>query len=199
MACLAIILGGASLLPMRIIAGSAGRRAIKVPKAVVRPTTDRTREALFSMLNAKLSGAKVLDVFAGAGSMGLESLSRGALSCEFVDANRVCTRTIEENLKNLSLKGGKVVNADALAFLQRSKASYDLIFADPPYYKEAGDRDFVAEIFQLDSLADILATEGLLVVEVDSRYRLDLPEGWTVLDQRRYGGCSIVFIERSES
>ena len=90
---------------MRIIAGSAKRREIKVPKAVVRPTTDRTREALFSMIHAYVDGAKVLDLFAGAGSLGMEALSRGAASCDFVDMNKVCTTVIQENLKSLNLSG----------------------------------------------------------------------------------------------
>lgn len=182
---------------MRIIAGSAKRREIKVPKAVVRPTTDRTREALFSILQSYVSGSKVLDLFSGAGSLGLESLSRGAASCEFVDMNRVCTKVIEENLSALNLSGGSVVNADVLSFVKRARGGYDLIFADPPYYKNPGDRDFVSELLAESNLAEVLADDGLLVVEVDSRHKPVVPSSWEVADQRRYGSCAIIFLRKA--
>jgi 16S rRNA (guanine966-N2)-methyltransferase len=181
---------------MRIIAGSAKRREIKVPKALVRPTTDRTREALFSILLSYVPDAKVLDLFAGAGSLGLESLSRGAKRCDFVDINRACTRVIEDNLKNLQLKGGSVLNADVMSCIQRSRGCYDLIFADAPYFKNPGERDFVAEILAEDNLPKILADDGLLVVEVDSRYKIATPENWQVIDQRSYGSCAIHFLRK---
>ena len=182
---------------MRIIAGSAKRREIKVPKAVVRPTTDRTREALFSILMDYVDGAKVLDLFAGAGSLGLESLSRGAASCEFVDMNRVCTKTIEENLSGLKLSGGSVMNAEVLNFVKRAHGSYDLIFADPPYYKNPGERDFASELLAESNMASILADDGLLVIEVDSRHKPVIPVSWEVADQRSYGSCAIIFLRKA--
>lgn len=182
---------------MRIIAGSAKRREIKVPKAVVRPTTDRTREALFSILHHHVPDAKVLDLFAGAGSLGMEALSRGATSCDFVDLDRACTRVIEGNLKTLNLKGGSVLNADVLSCIQRSKSTYDLIFADPPYYKNPGERDFASEILAEENLANILADDGLLIVEIDSRHRPNVPASWEVVDQRSYGSCSVIFLRKS--
>lgn len=183
---------------MRIIAGSAKRREIKVPKAVVRPTTDRTREALFSILNHHTPDAKVLDLFSGAGSLGLESLSRGAASCDFVDMNRACTQVIEENLKKLNLKGGSVLNADVLSCIKRSRGNYDLIFADPPYYKNPGERDFASEILAEENLAKILADDGLLVIEIDSRHSPTIPASWEAVDQRSYGSCAIIFLRKSK-
>jgi 16S rRNA (guanine966-N2)-methyltransferase len=184
---------------MRIIAGSAKRREIKVPNAVVRPTTDRTREALFSMIHSYVDGAKVLDLFAGAGSLGLEALSRGAASCDFVDMNKICTKVVNENLTVLDLRGGSVVTADVLAHVKRARGEYDLIFADPPYYKQAGDRDFVSEILAEENLTQILAKDGLLVVEVDSQHSPNIPASWKQLDQRRYGSCAIIFLQKVES
>jgi len=182
---------------MRIIAGSAGRRNFKVPKAIVRPTTDRTREAIFSMLSTRVDNASVLDLFAGSGSLGMEALSRGAKNCLFVEENRVCVNTVKDNLKALSLSGGKAVQSDVLRFIQQSKhASYDLNFADPPYYKNAGDRDFVKEMFEIESLGSLLADDGLIVIEVDERAEVSLSENWELIDRRKYGGCSILFIER---
>lgn len=183
---------------MRIIAGTAKRREIKVPNAVVRPTTDRTREALFSILQSYVSEAKVLDLFAGAGSLGLEALSRGAVSCEFVDMNRACTKVIEKNLATLGLKGGSLANVDVLSFLKRARGVYDLIFADPPYFKVPGDRDFASEVLAEENSLNLLADDGLLVVEVDARHKLALPATWELVDQRRYGGCAILFLRKAK-
>lgn len=121
---------------MRIIAGKAGRVAIKVPPAVARPTTDFVRQAIFSMLAAKVEGARVLDLFAGSGAIGLEALSRGAASCVFVDEHRQAAATITGNLAKTRLEGGRVVKADVSSFLKRDNATYHLIFADPPYWKQ---------------------------------------------------------------
>lgn len=181
---------------MRIIAGIAKRREIKVPKAVLRPTTDRTREALFSMLQHYLDGAKVLDMFAGAGSLGMEALSRGAQSCDFVESNGVCGKVIRENLKQLGLSGGNVIGLDAIAYIQRNQTNYDLIFADPPYYKTQGDHDFVSELLELPNLLESLADDGLCVMEVDSRHEPRVPSTWDLVDRRSYGSCSIIFLRK---
>ena len=182
---------------MRIIAGTAGRRNFRVPKATVRPTTDRTREALFSMLSSYIDGSKVLDLFAGSGSMGLESLSRGAESCVFVDENRECTNTVKLNLRTLRLNGGKVVQADVMKFIKKvSLSQYDVIFADPPYWKNTGDRDFVAEMFAAENFADLLSDDGMLVIEVDERAEVTPSDDWDLIDRRKYGGCSILFFQK---
>ena len=182
---------------MRIIAGSAGRRNFKVPKAIVRPTTDRTREAIFSMLSNRVNGAKVLDLFAGSGSLGMEALSRGASECLFVEENRICVNTIRDNLKTLSLNKGKVIQSDVLKFIKQTQhTTYDLIFADPPYFKNPGDRDFVKEMFEQDSFKNLLSDDGIMVIEVDEKAKVDLDNEWELLDRRKYGGCSILFIEK---
>jgi 16S rRNA (guanine966-N2)-methyltransferase len=171
-----------------------------VPKsggAEVRPTTDRTREALFSMLAQRIPGAKVLDLFAGSGSLGLESLSRGAESCVFLDESRECVNTVKLNLTTLRLSGGKVVQGDVLKFLNNvSLTQYDVIFADPPYWKNVGDRDFVREMFQLENFPNILADDGMLVIEVDERAEIDCGEMWEQIDRRKYGGCAIYFFQK---
>ncbi|MGB1260756.1 MAG: RsmD family RNA methyltransferase, partial [Akkermansiaceae bacterium] len=102
---------------MRIISGTARRREIRVPKDVARPSTDRLREALFSILNQRVEGARVLDLFAGSGALGLECLSRGASSCAFVDASRESARVIKQNLTNTKLAGGHVSHADVFKHL----------------------------------------------------------------------------------
>ena len=166
-------------------------------KAEVRPTTDRTREALFSMLAHLIPGAKVLDLFAGSGSLGLESISRGAETCVFVDENRECINTVKMNLRTLRLEGGKVIQADVMKFLSKvSLSQYDVIFADPPYWKHQGDRDFVAEMFAMDEFSNLLTDEGMLVIEADERAEIAGSECWELVDKRKYGGCSIHFFQK---
>lgn len=182
---------------MRIIAGTAGRRNFRVPNGEVRPTTDRTREAMFSMLGQLIPGAKVLDLFAGSGALGLESLSRGAESCVFVDESRDCVNTVRLNLKTLRLDGGKVVQSDVLKMLERvSLSQYDVIFADPPYWKNEGDRDFVKEMFASENFCHVLADDGMLLVEADERAEIECGERWEQVDRRKYGGCAVFFFQK---
>jgi len=183
---------------MRIISGQAGSRKIIVPKEVARPSTDRLREALFSILGQRIEGARVLDLFAGSGALGMECLSRGARSCDFVDDNRGATRVIEKNLTTLGLEGGRVVESDVFRFLRGRNGPYDLVFADPPYYKFPGDKDFVQELLAHESLASQLEEDALLIVEDPPKNKRTLAVGgdWKLLDQRRYGSCGILFYQR---
>jgi 16S rRNA (guanine966-N2)-methyltransferase len=177
---------------MRIIAGKAGRLAIKVPKAVARPTTDLVRQALFSILGGLVAGARVLDLYAGSGAIGLEALSRGAASCVFVDEHRQSVAVISENLAKSKLEGGRVAAADALAFLRRDAGTYDLIFADPPYFKNPGDRDHVKALLESGLLAPRLADGGWFIAEISASQRSPEATGWTLADRREYGGCAIL-------
>lgn len=185
---------------MRIISGSAGRRQIAVPKVLTRPSTDRLREALFSILGDRVKDSRVLDLFAGSGALGLECLSRGARSCEFVEERREATVAIKKNLRTLGLSGGRVIESDVFRFLKGRQGPYDLVFADPPYYKNLGDRDFVQELMDMESMPERLSDDALLVVEdPPSNHRAEkIGAGWTLLDQRRYGSSGILFYQRSE-
>lgn len=180
---------------MRIISGSAGRRNISVPKSVARPSTDRLREALFSILADRLHGAKVLDLFAGSGALGIESLSRGAASAVMVDDNREAQKVITKNLTSLGFDNGRAVQADVFRFLDRDNATYDLIFADPPYFKRPGDRDFVNALLTHERLAERLADDALLVIEDPTNNQRDQVTGWDLIDRRSYGGCGILFYQ----
>ncbi len=177
---------------MRIIAGKAGRLAIKVPSAVARPTTDFIRQAIFSILSDKTDGARVLDLFAGSGAIGLEALSRGAASCVFVDEHRQAVGVITENLTKSRLENGRVVKAEALAFLKRDTATYDLIFADPPYFKYPGDKDHVGKLLEIDFLAPRLAPGGWFISEITSAQKTPDSPGWTLIDRREYGSSAIL-------
>lgn len=147
---------------MRVITGSARGVQLKTPDGMVtRPTTDRVKEAMFSIIHFNIPGAAVLDLFGGTGQLGIEALSRGAKSAVFVDAGEPACRLIRENLKRSRLEGqGRVVRSDYLDFLSRTKEKFDIIFLDPPY----------AEVFLENALKriteiDILRENGIIVAE----------------------------------
>jgi 16S rRNA (guanine(966)-N(2))-methyltransferase RsmD len=164
---------------MRIIAGEKRRMQLRSPRGErTRPTTDRVRESLFAWLGPRLEGARVLDLFAGAGTLGLEALSRGARAATFVDSSRGAIQALHENVTRLGLKDrARIVSGDALRFLGRGPSEegcYDLIFADPPYGRDLGRR-------LLERLAARaarwLSPEGLVLIQTGRRDDLDLQSG----------------------
>ena len=156
---------------MRIIAGNLKRRLIKAPKGqITRPTTDRVRESLFNMLNSRIDFVEsdVLDLFAGTGALGLESISRGATSVTFVEANPKVIKYCRENATQLQVDEACVFfQADAVSFLRSYKGpAFDLIFADPPYELEA--------LAQLPDLAmPFVAQDGVFALEHDQTHNFD--------------------------
>lgn len=179
---------------MRIISGKAGRTAIKVPSAVARPTTDFVRQAIFSILGETIHGARCLDLFCGSGALGLEALSRGAASCIFVDEHRQAVAVTGENLQKSRLEGGRCVKAEAFSFLARDTATYDLILADPPYWKGYGDTDLAAKLLTLGNLPARLATNGHLVIEISSSQPTPATPLFQLLDRREYGSSAILIL-----
>lgn len=181
---------------MRIIAGKAGRIAIKVPKAVTRPTTDFVRQAVFSILGVRVDESRILDLFAGSGALGLEGLSRGATSCVFVDEHRMVQKVLNENLEKSRLEGGRVVKADVHSWVQRDVGRYDLIFVDPPYAKYPSDRDHLKELFDKGALAGRLADEGLMIVEQSTGESVREGAGLRFIERREYGSSAILLYAR---
>ncbi len=120
---------------MRVITGTArGRRLLTLEGNDVRPTTDRVKEALFSIVQFELEGRRVLDLFAGSGQLGIEALSRGADSCVFVDGSKQAIEVVKQNLAATGLaRKASVLHGDALRYLQTSRDCFDLAFLDPPY------------------------------------------------------------------
>ena len=177
---------------MRIVAGSRKGHQIEAPKGVVtRPTGDRVREAVFSILGL-VEGAHVLDLFAGSGAMGLEALSRGATSCVFVERDRGAARVIQANLAKLRLTGAVVVARDAAAALREERdrgRRYDLVLADPPYEEWEHHEPALAELIPL-----VLAADGLAVVETADRVEPALP--LDLVTTRRYGSARITVFSR---
>jgi 16S rRNA (guanine966-N2)-methyltransferase len=182
---------------MRIIAGKAGRTAIKVPSAVTRPTTDFVRQALFSILGEKVANARVLDLFAGSGALGLEALSRGADRCTFVDDHRQAVSIISGNLTKASLEGGHAVKSEVIAFLKRDVGSYDLIFADPPYWKYHGDKDHIGDLFKSGLLPTRMADGAWLIVEISSNQTSPVTEDFSLVARREYGSSAILIYVRT--
>ncbi|HEX6024661.1 MAG TPA: 16S rRNA (guanine(966)-N(2))-methyltransferase RsmD [Solirubrobacter sp.] len=172
---------------MRVIAGTYGGRILKAPPgSATRPTADRVREALFSILGARVVDARVLDLFAGSGALGLEALSRGAREVTFVDDAAAAIRAIRANLQALGAEA-KVQRMDALRFVAAASgngAQYDLIFLDPPYRQ--GGR-FARPLSE--ALPAVLAPGAVAVAESDRRAPLALD--LSLHDERRYGDTLI--------
>ncbi len=177
---------------MRIVAGSKKGHRISAPKGVVtRPTGDRVREAVFNIVGP-VEGARVLDVFAGSGAMGLEALSRGAARAVFVERDRDACRVIQQNLEKLRLTGAVVLCQDAVRALREEKARghrYDLVLVDAPY--EEWDR-FEEPLAEL--LPTLLEENGLIVVETGAKVEPELP--LAVQTSRRYGSARITVFSR---
>jgi len=177
---------------MRIIAGTAGRMAIKVPNEVARPTTDFVRQAMFSILGERVIDAHIADLFAGSGALGLEALSRGASTCVFVDESHQAIKIIRQNLSATKLEGGRVMQSDVLSFLKRDTARYDLIFADPPYAKHPLDTEFIGKILASGLLLPRLADDGLFYAEVAKTTASPEHPDWSLVDRRHYGSSAIL-------
>ena len=173
---------------MRVIAGRLrGRRLVAPPGEATRPTSDRVRESLFSLLGS-LEGVRVLDLFAGSGALGIEALSRGAATVDFVDSAPAAVRAVRANLDALGVvEGVRLRRQDARAFLRAARTAgheYDLVFLDPPYRLAA-----VLGRELSPALAELLAANGRVVSESDRRTPLDL--GLPMTDERRYGDTLI--------
>jgi 16S rRNA (guanine966-N2)-methyltransferase len=189
---------------MRIIAGSAGGIPLAAPRSGdVRPTMDQVRGAIFSSLAERVEGARVLDLFAGAGGLGIEALSRGAKAVTFVEHYRPAADCIRKNLEKARLTGGQVLCLDTLAYLDRlakdgAAEPFDLIFADPPYTTASQPVDFCAKMLASPGLASALAPDGLFVLEKSPRHALAPPDSgiWEILRQKRYGSTEVLFIAR---
>lgn len=185
---------------MRIISGKAGGIPIKVPKAETRPTTDRVRQALFSMLGEAVVGARVLDLFAGSGALGLEALSRGAESALFVDHQPAACKVMNENIAKSRLAGAKVQQGEvarALESLARQGAQFDLVFADPPYAHSAGHADFTAQLLSGEELRSVIAPGGSFVFEcLVTTGGSDSWSGWKIERDREYGSTRILWLRK---
>ena len=168
---------------MRITGGTwRGRRLRSPDDARARPTTERVREAWMNILQGRLGGARCVDLFAGTGAMGLEALSRGAASCDFVELYQRNLALLGENVASLGAAGAKLFRADALRFAAKlAPLEYDIAFADPPYTTRHASR--IADLFRQQPFARILG--------VEHDVREDVGPG----EHRRYGTTVLTFLE----
>ena len=182
----------------RVVAGVARGRQLVVPEGVVtRPTTDRAREAMFSSLLSllDLEGARVLDLYAGTGALGLEALSRGAASAVLVDSDPRAVAALRHNVDSLALPGAVVIDTPVEQFLARSPEGtcpegFDLVVLDPPY-----ELDVVPPLL---ALLPWLAPEAVVVVERRTRGpQFDWPEGLTPVRDRKYGASTLRYALRA--
>jgi 16S rRNA (guanine966-N2)-methyltransferase len=159
---------------------------------------DRVKAAIFSSLGERVIDARVLDLFAGSGALGIEALSRGCTNATFVDNDPAAIKCIRANLTRTRLDG-VVVPMDAFRFLQRQGGSqlFDLIFADPPYAKQRGDRDYASELLESASLANVAAPGAVFILEKIPGKSLRESPHWQRTRAKKYGATEVAFFERA--
>ncbi len=177
---------------MRVITGSArGRNLITLQgEEITRPTSQSTKEALFSSIQFELEGKQVLDLFAGCGQLGIEALSRGARFCTFVENNRSAYKIVEENIKSCKMEDvSSLVFSDAESFLSR-RGAYDIAFLDPPYNKGLIESCLAKLTLKMNE-------DGVIICET-ARDEM-LPEavnGWEVSRSRNYGKSKLTYYRK---
>ena len=179
---------------MRVITGKARGVVLKTPEGMAtRPTTDRVKEAIFSIIQFEIPTAKVLDLFGGTGQLGIEALSRGANSAVFVDEREEACKLIRENLKRTKLdSAARVVRSDYLAYLKTCKDKFNIILLDPPYAEV-----FLENALKMITEIDILETGGIIVAE--RPLGKDLPwdfSGYTRSRDYKYGKTLITIYRK---
>jgi 16S rRNA (guanine966-N2)-methyltransferase len=185
----------------RIIGGVLGSLRLKGPAKATRPTSDRVKESIFSILESRgaIQDARVLDLFAGTGALGLEAASRGARSVTLVERDPAAAKVCDENLKQAAeglSKSGlpcdvKIFRGDAKTFLRRSELM-DLVFIDPPYE--------MAEAEVLASLETISVSEyGVVVVERSAKAQLSRPKGFLLDQKKAYGDTKVFLFVRDDA
>ena len=180
---------------MRVIAGSAAGIRLSVPKRGVRPTMDRVKAAIFSSLGDAIIGARVLDLFAGSGALGIEALSRGACSVLFVEEDRQSTNVIEKNLAKTKFEA-RVRQQSVSDFLRYVSGTekFQIIFADPPYEQTKSDERFTEKLVTSKKLGELLAPEGVFVLEKRPNEVLPETKLWRVARQKTYGATEVLFL-----
>ncbi len=178
---------------MRVIAGRwRGTRLVFKNQKGVRPSTDRVKETLFNILSPWLSQARVLDLFAGTGSWGIEALSRGCREVVFVEKYPRAAENLGENLEKIGRPpAAKIAVADAFRFLERlapEAAPFDLILADPPYRFQLGTR-----LLLVLSGKEILSQEGIFVLKHGSREKIDIPRPFECFREKQFGETQVSF------
>lgn len=179
---------------MRIISGTAKGRKLLSPEGMgTRPTLDRIKESIFNIIQNKVPGSTVVDVFAGTGSLGLEAASRGAKECYLIDKGEITFKYLKQNVDNFKFNDFcKCLNTDSYSALQefgRKGLIFDLIFIDPPYLK-----DMIPPAVDIVSEKHLLAEDGLIVTKIDTSE--EIYQGnmeIELFDHRKYGNTTVCF------
>jgi 16S rRNA (guanine966-N2)-methyltransferase len=179
---------------MRVIAGSASGVRLAVPARGVRPTMDRVKAAIFSSLGDAVISARVLDLFAGTGALGIEALSRGASSVVFVEEDWQSAEIIKANLAKTKLTG-RIRQRDVFDFLRHvsTAETFHIIFADPPYLTKHGER-YTEKLLTNEALQRLLAQGGTLILEKRPREILPATRFWDIDRARKYGATEVLFL-----
>ena len=179
---------------MQIISGKfRARKLIGVDSEGTRPTLARVKESIFNIIQFKVAGSVVLDLFAGSGALGIESLSRGAKEVQFNDFSKDSVAIVKKNLNTLKIAVGgevKVTQGDYLACLEQTKGSFDLIFIDPPYRMDYGKK-----ALEIIAKKNLLTDSGVAVYERDCAFEGEI-DGLEKYDERKYGKAYLTFFRK---
>lgn len=182
---------------MRVISGTAKGRTLKSPGSATRPITDRAKESLFNILGPSVIDANVLDLFAGAGSVGIEALSRGARHATFVELDREALVTIRKNLELTHLDSRAIVaREDVFRFIRKNAGEkYDLIYVAPPRY-----RDLWLETLKTLDGRGLLSQQGVMVAQIHPKeFRAADLQEFELTDQRKYGSTMLCFYRKKNA
>ena len=176
---------------MKIISGSLKGRNIKgYDTEGTRPTMDRVRESIFSMIQNYIPESIVLDLFAGCATLGLEAISNGAKLCYFNDSNRICINKINENIKDFKIGGNTIITTldykKALKFYKENEIKFDIVFLDPPYNMEC-----INDIIGYIITNNLLNKDGIIVCEVDHNYLKDFNK-LELIKSKKYGNKMVL-------
>jgi len=176
---------------LRIVSGSARGTKLVCPEGLsVRPTHDRVKEALFSMLNTKPVGAHVLDLFAGSGALGLEALSRGAEHAVFVDVAASSLSAARANAEKAHLSNrASFFQTDYVHFLENTEDRFDIIFMDPPYFE-----GFLLPALQIIAERKLLREDGLIYCETDASWNTPFSAPFSVIRDKKYGRARVLLL-----
>lgn len=181
---------------MRVVSGTAKGKVLKTPDGLsTRPTADRVKEAMFSIIQFDIPGASVLDLFGGTGQLGIEALSRGAKRAVFIDEQATACKLIRENLKRTDfLSSSQVMQADYKHYLQNCCEKFHIIFLDPPYFE-----NYLENSIKLITEIDILQTNGIIVTEhpAEKPFLADFP-GLTRSRDYKYGKTLVTLFHKSQ-
>jgi len=178
---------------VRLIAGTFGGRIIEGSGTNrTHPMSERIRQSLFNIIGSEIEGATVLDAFAGSGSLGLESLSRGAVHATFIERDRVAQNVITKNIETLGvIENTKLIKAPVASWIETTDAQFDIIFADPPFHDP--------QLSTAMKLIKLLKPNGLMVLSYLGRGEVPTELGVVVVDNRSYGDAVLAFYRRESA